>query len=124
MELQQFITESLNQILKGIAEARRANNYDRIQINPSLPHYLDRNHENWVADLQKLPSDILLTPSGEIVVMVHFDVAVTATEGTGSKGGIGVFVGAGGLGSQGQSDKSSTSATKLQFKVPVVLPHA
>lgn len=123
MELQQFVTESLNQILKGISQAQSANTYNGIEINPSLRHYIDRGRDDWVGDDHKLPNDVLLTPTGEIVVMVHFDIAVTVMEGTGTKGGIGVFAGAVGLGTQGQSDKSSTSATKLQFKVPVVLPH-
>ena len=123
MELQQFVTESLNQILKGISDAQGSNRYNGIEINPSLRHYIDERSEDWVGGTQKLPTDVFLTPTGQVVVMIHFDIAVTVVEGTGSKGGIGVFVGAVGLGTQGQSDKSSTSATKLQFKVPVVLPH-
>ncbi len=123
MELQQFVTESLNQILKGISEAQRTNCYNGIEINPSLRHYIDRDRDDWVGAQHKLPGDVLLTPEGRVVVMVHFDIAVTVSEGTGTKGGIGVFAGAVGLGTQGQSDKSSTSATKLEFKVPVVFPH-
>src|SRR5690242_1397191 len=123
MELQQFVTESLNQILKGVSDAQGANNYNGIEINPNLAHYIDRSRQDWVGKDHKLPNDVLITAQGQVVVMVHFDVAVTATEGSGRKGGIGVFVGAIGLGSQGQSDKSNVSATKIQFKVPVALPH-
>jgi small neutral amino acid transporter SnatA (MarC family) len=49
-------------------------------------------------------------------------VAVTATDGTKTKGGIGVFVGAVGLGSQGQSEELKQSMSKIKFTVPLALP--
>ena len=53
---------------------------------------------------------------------IEFDVAVTVTEGTQTKGGIGVFMGAVGLGSQGQSSNQNASVTRIKFSVPLVLP--
>lgn len=53
---------------------------------------------------------------------VSFDVALTIEEGSGTKGGIGVFVGAIGVGSQGQSDSRSTSLSRVTFSVPVIFP--
>jgi small neutral amino acid transporter SnatA (MarC family) len=53
---------------------------------------------------------------------VKFDVAVTVGEGTGTKGGIAVFVGAIGLGSQGESKTSQSSVSSIQFEVPISLP--
>jgi hypothetical protein len=53
---------------------------------------------------------------------VEFDVAVTTTENTGTKGGIGVFVGAVGFGSQGHSDAGKTQLSRLKLSVPTLLP--
>jgi hypothetical protein len=56
------------------------------------------------------------------VDQVDFDVAVTAVEGKGTKGGIGVFVGAVGLGSLGESNVSSSTVSRIRFSVRVRLP--
>ena len=54
---------------------------------------------------------------------VHFDVAVSTSEGTETKGGIGVVVGpVGSVGSQDQSDVASSSMSRIRFSVPVKLP--
>jgi len=58
----------------------------------------------------------------QAVQRIDFDVAVTATEGTETKGGVGIMVGAIGLGSQGKSDASNASQSRIKFVVPMVLP--
>jgi hypothetical protein len=121
MELQAFVTESLSQILNGVNEAMKKNSHDRIQINPRLT--FESSLARGARSHPPLPDEVILSTDGFAVVMVNFDISVTASEGTGTKGGIGVFVGAVGLGSQGQSDASKSSATKIQFKVPVVFAH-
>jgi hypothetical protein len=123
MELKQFIKESLGQILEGVSQAEREANYNGMSINPSFAHYTQPNAAKFIGENHKLPVDVIVDIEGRIIVMVDFDVAVTATEGTGTKGGIGVFVGAVGLGSQGQSTKANTSETRIKFRVPVILPH-
>jgi hypothetical protein len=50
--------------------------------------------------------------TGAIAKEIEFDVAVTVIEGTQTKGGIGVFVGPIGIGSQGQSNVSNQSILK------------
>jgi hypothetical protein len=60
--------------------------------------------------------------TGEVVGMVEFDVAVRATEGKETKGGIGVVAGVIGLGSSGKSDSSSGSESRIKFSIPVLLP--
>ncbi len=120
--LQQFVTETLNQILKGVSEAQRTNNYNGIEINPTLTHYTNAGHSEFIGKEAKLPADIVVNRDGKVMVMVDFDVVITTSEGTGTKGGIGVFVGAVGLGSQGQSSQASTSESRVKFRVPVVMP--
>jgi hypothetical protein len=54
--------------------------------------------------------------------IVEFDVALTAMEGTGTKGGIGVVAGMFALGSTGQSKEESSSVSRVKFSVPLSLP--
>jgi hypothetical protein len=64
------------------------------------------------------------TPSYmRVVDEIEFDVAVTATEGTETKGGIGIMVGSIGLGAQGKSDRENTSVSRIRFRIPLVLPN-
>lgn len=56
------------------------------------------------------------------IEFIDFDVAVTTIAGTESRGGIGVFVGPVGLGSQGASEASNSSINRIKFKIPVLYP--
>ena len=49
-------------------------------------------------------------------------VAVTASEGTKTKGGIGIVAGIVSLGSSGPTDKTETAVSRLSCKVPLLLP--
>ena len=111
MELKIFITETLTQIIGGVKEAQSHAAKYGAEVNPpvfSKPDKFDRlQHKDiWSSLIQE----------------VNFDVAVTASEGTETKGGIGVFVGVIGLGSQGQSEKSNESVSRIKFSVPICLP--
>ncbi len=116
MELQQFITQSLVQIAKGVAEAQTELVGHGTLINPEIENLFPSasgtpgNSLGWAKADQKSP-----------VFMVDFDVAVTALDGTSTKGGIGVVAGVFALGSQGQSSNQNTSVSRLQFKVPIKL---
>jgi hypothetical protein len=59
---------------------------------------------------------------GNPLLMVNFDVAVTASEGTKTQGGIGVITGILSLGPTGATDKGDTSASRIAFQVPLMLP--
>jgi hypothetical protein len=55
--------------------------------------------------------------------MVEFDVAVTASSATGTKGGVGVVAGILALGAQGQSNQENKALSRLKFSVPISLPY-
>lgn len=63
-----------------------------------------------------------MTTDHNITQNVKFDVGITATEGSGTKGGIGVVTGVVALGSQGRSDKAVEGVDRIQFTVPILLP--
>jgi hypothetical protein len=112
LKLEEFISETLKQIINGVSEAQLYALEKNACVNPSgLTFRTDQGQIR------------LYNPqTGDIAQEIHFDIAVTATEGTGTKGGVGVFVGALGLGSQGQSEKESSIVSRISFDVPVILP--
>jgi hypothetical protein len=69
-------------------------------------------------------SGYVFSQGGLPIQKVDFDVAVTAAEKTGTKGTIGVVMGAIGLGSQGESANSKTNDSRIKFSVPIALPVA
>ena len=110
MQLRDFIAESLKQIIDGVNEARVHAEANGARINPVL---------QWPRRESGFRTE---GNSGSPVEPIEFDVAVTVTEGTQTKGGIGVFTGIVGMGSQGQSDSTNSSISRIKLMVPVVLP--
>jgi len=112
IKLEDFVSETLKEIINGVAEAQLHAATKNARVNPGGLNF--RTDQGVVK---------LWDPStGQIAQEVHFDVAVTATEGTETKGGIGIFVGALGLGSQGHSEKEKSVVSRISFDVPIILP--
>lgn len=112
INLQDFISETLTQITNGVRNAQTRTADTDAHINP-VDLYLG-------SDATK--GRMFRPKTYQPIETVHFDIAVTAEEATDTKGGIGVFVGSIGLGSQGQSDARNSSVSRIQFSVPVLLP--
>ena len=111
MELKDFVAESIKQIIDGVNEAKRYAAENGATLNPERQTH-NANNANARTN----------TKTGAAIETIEFDVAVTVTEGTQTRGGIGIFTGVVGLGSQGQSDATNSSVTRLRFLVPVSLP--
>ncbi len=111
MDLKEFVAQTLGQIVGGVKDAQAETLALGGEVNP----HLNTTH----AELGKQG---FLWAGGRYAQVVQFDVALTVTEGTGTKGGIGVFAGAVTLGSSGQSKAENTSVSRVKFSVPLVLP--
>ena len=114
MELQEFITDALTQIHRGVAAASAAT-----QGHVS-PHPDSRVAVFGSSDAV----GVRMSPAGPVSI-VKFDVAVTAKETSASGGGGSVQVA--GLFSAGGEKSTGTEASRvsrIQFDVLVVLPHA
>jgi hypothetical protein len=96
MQLDEFISQTLNEIINGVKEAQKA----CTESNPIIVPYR----------------------SGQRPQQIEFDVALTVEKGTQTKGGIGVLSGIVNLGSAGQSDNSQTAVNRIKFTIPVYLP--
>lgn len=106
MDLQEFVHQSLVQIIEGVSSAQEATKERGTIINPQT----------------MAGSELRRTSQGHPIVDVELDVAITATSGTETKGGIGVVVGALALGSHGKSDAQDSMVSRIRFTVPVALP--
>lgn len=116
MELQQFVSESLRQIMAGIVDAQKAVEDIGGLIAPSNSDYqYDKAGTRYV---QPPGRD---KPPREMTV-IDFDVAVTVTEGSQSKGGVGVVMAVLALGGSRQSEATAESVSRIKFGVPVSLP--
>ena len=114
MELQEFVTTALKQIVDGVRDAQSSISGDG-EINPHL----------WSHGRKEAASHgILESTGGKWVHLVEFDVAVTAGEATGNRGGIGVVVGAVALGSQRTANAESSTVSRIKFSVPVAYPRS
>lgn len=98
MRLDDFVNQTLTSLVQGVKGAQES-----------------------VAELGGQVNPYRAGSSGSIQI-VEFDVEVSTGEGTATKGGIGIFVGPVGVGSQGQSHDNQTSVGRVRFKVPVDLP--
>lgn len=109
MELREFVAETLTQIVEGVRSAQNRTAATGARVNPPV----DSSHGRVGAFDRN---------TGTFVHEIEFDVAVSTVEGTGTKGGVGVFVGPVALGSQGQSEASQTQSNRIKFVVPLLLP--
>lgn len=113
MELKEFVSEALIQIVEGIETAQDRVTESNAEISPQYSNCQ-------IGMMEK--NKILVSSKGAVIQHVDFDVAVSATEGTGSKAGVGVLAGAFNLGASGSSNQESQTASRIKFSVPVTLP--
>ena len=115
MELQDFVAKTLVQIVRGVEQAQTDTADSKAKINPRIERVFSGTQSGGANE------GLGWAKGGGLITMVQFDVSISAHEGQGTKGGIGVLTGIIALGSQGASDKANTAATRIQFSVPLKL---
>lgn len=113
MDLKQFVSKILQQIVGGVADAQ-ASSEEGGKINPPIM----MNQKNDAAKLKILRSD-----TGEGIHLVDFDVAVSVEESTETTGGVGLVVGPVVFGSRGQSNAENSSISRIKFAIPIAYPN-
>ena len=112
MNLQEFIKTALTEIVAGVADASNAAQEHGGSVGSmKLYGYLKDNK-------------ILTNETGQPITTVEFDIALAEANSKDTKGGIGVYLGAVGLGSQGASHGEASTHSRIKFSVPVILPNA
>ena len=117
MRLEDFVSQTLVELTRGVQRAQLELKSTGARVNPAMSQVfgvgtVGVHAFGWADGGQDAP-----------VMLVDFDVAVTASEGTETKGGMGIAVGTIVLGSQGKSDKGSSSESRIRFSVPLLLPN-
>jgi hypothetical protein len=106
MDLKEFVSQTLGQIIEGVKAAQETAKAAGAEVNPHMTRAVVQ-----ATTMSGLPSRD-----------VDFDVALTVTEGTGTKGGIGIVAGPFALGSTGQSTAQNSSVSRIRFSVALALP--
>src|SRR5260221_6926261 len=109
MELKDFVSATLQQIIDGVAAAQQHAGKAGASVSPGQLTVTER--------------PMLLWKRGghEPVQLVEFDVAVSTSEAGEAKGGAGIFVGPVGIGAQSSSDTKSSAVNRIKFVVPLML---
>jgi len=117
MDLKEFITQTLSQIAEGIADADESVSKFGGAVNPRdvIANKTGEGPYGYYAEDSK-------GSYRRGVESIDFDVVVSVEEGKETKGGIGIHVGAIGLGSAGKSDHSNSSESRIKFRVPMLFP--
>jgi hypothetical protein len=110
IELKDFISESLKQIILGVQQTQTFADKHSALINPSLFSIAKMKREKF----DGLP----------FVQMVDFDIAVTIGNIKGKEGNIGIFAVAASLGVGGKikSEKRIENISRIKFQIPIRLP--
>ena len=110
VSLQDFVSQSLCDILDGVRAAQGTPIGKGVAPAPFQPGGVDGPALGGY-----------ITATMQLSQFVDFDIAVTASEGTKTAGGVGVLVGIFTLGSSGQSKADTSTVSRLKFRVPIAL---
>ena len=114
MKLDEFISESIKQIIDGIENATIYAETKGAKISGKNLGFVGAKNGAGIVFYNN--------GTGEVIEKIEFDVAVTIKEGDKTKGGIGLHVGAIGIGAQGQTENENSSVSRIKFSVPFYLP--
>lgn len=108
MELKEFIKTVVVEIFEGVKEAQNIIKEDGSVINPYDWHNPNFDRESAFAVTDKAHID--------------FEVAITVSDNTESKGSVGIFIASLGVGVQGKNSTGNESISKIKFSIPVKYP--
>ncbi len=111
MELKDFVSGTIIQIIERVNSAIEYGNKHNARVNPDLRIV--------VHHLESITADEF---SKNYVNIIDFDVAVTTGKEGEVKSGLGIFVGGIGVGAQATMDEASSTANRIRFSIPVMLP--
>lgn len=110
MKLDNFISETLKQIIKGVVEAQEYGHTQNANINPITTRF------NGGAEGQ-----LICRKTGMPLQKIGFDIAVTVTEELTSAND-GESVGSISVTSMNSTSSQNSLVSRIQFEVPVLLP--
>ena len=115
MELQEFIASTLTSIAKGIETANERLQGSAAIVNPPGVFVTDKSSSSYGT----YRSDLGAHPP---VHLVHFDVAVVASEGEEASGGFGIAIAAVAFGARDRHEEKQAQHSRISFGIPLLLP--
>lgn len=103
MELNQFVSETIIQIINGVNKAQSTSKGTGALVAPQ------RYGDGGYFYIRKIE-------------VIEFDVAITTTDTTEGKAGAGIFVAGISLGGQAREEVSNQTLSRIKFNVPIFLP--
>ncbi|KPA53267.1 hypothetical protein [Photobacterium leiognathi] len=113
MNLEEFITISLSQIAKGIDRANDELKESQAFVSPSGVMSVSKDNKYGTIEVDNCYLK---------VTEIKFDVSLTVVESSESGGKLGVSMGGFSIGANGKENQGNTSASRIQFSIPMVLP--
>lgn len=114
MKLDEFIFESIKQVIDGIEKAQDYAQSKGAKVTGENLGFVGAKNGAGIVYYDN--------SSGEVVEKIDFDVAITTKEGDKTKAGAGLFVGPFSFGASGESGNENGSISRLKFSVPLHLP--
>lgn len=118
MDLKKFVQETLVQIARGVEGAQSELANSGAVVNPRNVRGAGGQEGNVYGFLVEGQRDRYR----KAVQAVSFDVVVSAVEGATAEGGGRLRVGIVSLGGTATSEDKTGSESRIQFKVPIILP--
>jgi len=110
MELQEFISSVLMQLIEGVVQAQEFAQSHNVEIFPE---------EKFFSDFEKMSRT---TKTKRLVNFVEFDVAVVVVESKDLSGGMGIRVPGWNIGYHAKTETEKSIVNRIKFSVPIVLP--
>ncbi len=110
MQLDDFVSETLKQIITGVTSAQKFGREHNAKINPSTARFY-----------KSAEGQTYCQETGVPLQQVAFDVAVTVTEEHATSDG-GKTIGSISVSPTGSSSAHNSSINRIKFQVPVLLP--
>jgi len=111
MELQEFITESITQIIKGTKDAQEKLKDLGVIISPQLSFTTFLNKRD----------DLSNSQSGNAII-IEFDIALSTSKSNEKTGKAGLVVASVGIGGHFKKSNTNNTISKIKFPIPITLP--
>jgi hypothetical protein len=116
MELKDYISETINQIVLGITEAQKKTEGLDLIINPSIT--IGKDGDFFVPKPEKANLSIMQRRVQQIEMDICVTVTETETNSVGGKIGVSVF----GVGADSSGQKGTSNQNRVKFAIPICFP--
>ena len=111
MKLEDFISESLTQIISGVIKAQAYAENNNASVNPDNLSRVKSTGDSYFENITLKPAQV-----------IEFDISVSTRDDEQVSGKAGVFVSVFKLGVEAKEGTQNLTSNRLRFSVPLMLP--